>query len=55
LKKVLATLLGLFGASRSDSAPGELRPPSSSLRPHAYGSCRRHGARGTMSITPGPV
>jgi len=29
LKKVLATLLGLFGAPRSDSAPGELCPPSS--------------------------
>jgi len=27
LKKVLVTLLGLFGASRSDSAPGFLCPP----------------------------
>jgi len=27
LNKVLVTLLGLFGASRSDSAPGELCPP----------------------------
>ena len=27
LKKVLMTLLGLFGAPRSDSAPGELFPP----------------------------
>jgi len=26
LKKVLATMLGLFGASRSDSAPGEFCP-----------------------------
>jgi len=27
LKKVPVTLLGLFGAPRSDSTPGELRPP----------------------------
>jgi len=27
LKQVLVTLLGLFGAPRSDSAPGELCPP----------------------------
>jgi len=27
LKKVFVTFLGLFGALRSDSAPGELCPP----------------------------
>jgi len=27
VEEVLATLLGLFGAFRSDSAPGELCPP----------------------------
>jgi len=38
LKKVPATLLGLFGAPRCDSAPGELWPPCSpSLRPWLHG------------------
>ena len=43
LKKVLATLLGLFGASHIDSAPGELRPdclPSLRLWPTFQWTCR---------------
>jgi len=38
LKQVLVTLLGLFGAPRSDSAPGELCPPW----PPSLRLCSRH-------------